>query len=71
MNNLSTLLRGDDPAWPEVRRWLNLSSRSVEILPVDRRQGELNILHLQASLESALGAMLYCQVQSGGLNTSS
>jgi len=64
MNNLSTLLRGDDPAWPEVRRWLDLSPRSVEILPVDRKQGELNLLHLQASLESALGAVAY---ETGGI----
>jgi hypothetical protein len=64
MNKLDRLLRGDDPAWPEVRRWLNLSPRSVEILPVDRKRGELNLLHLQASLDSALGAVAY---ETGGI----
>lgn len=64
MDNLNALLRGTNPAWPDVQRWLDLSPRSVEVLPVDRKQGELNLLHLQASVELALGAMA---LETGGI----
>jgi hypothetical protein len=58
------LLHGRDPAWPEVQRWLNTSPRTVEVLQSDRKQGELNLLYLHASIESALGAVA---LETGGI----
>src|SRR2546422_11683093 len=64
MTKLDALLSSRDPAWPHVRQWLDTSPRSAEILPGDRKRGESNLLHLEASIESALGAVA---LETGGI----
>ncbi len=56
---LEELLELDDPALPSVMEWAASAVRPVETLPVDAGAGAQNLLALQVSTRSTLGAIAY------------
>ncbi len=62
--SLAELIDIVDPAWPLVLEWLRSGRNDVEVLPVDREQGEATLLALQVTTRAPLGAVAF---ESGGL----
>ena len=56
---LEELLDLDQPALPDVRVWAASAVRPVEILPVEAGAGGENLVALQVTTRSALGAIAY------------
>ena len=63
MRTLAELTSTDDPAWPLVQQWL-AAAPGVEVLPVDHAKADAALTHLQVTLRSPMGAVVY---HTGGL----
>jgi len=64
MRGISELAETKDPAWPDVRAWVQNAKVPTEILPVVRRDGEKTLLALQVTARSPMGAIA---LESGGI----
>jgi hypothetical protein len=53
-----------DPGWPVVENMIRNATNKVEVLPVERPDGEKNLLAIQVTTRSPMGAIAY---QTGGL----
>lgn len=62
--DLSELLNKDDPAWPEVAEMIKTSENPVEVLEPDIGARDANLIKMQVSTRSVLGAIAY---ETGGL----
>lgn len=62
--SLEDLVDDDDPAMTEIAAWSAESARDVEIVPVDPERGAANLLALQITTRSSLGAIAY---ETGGV----
>lgn len=63
MRTLSDLTTTDDPAWSLVQQWLADAPQAVA-LPVERARAEAELVDLQVTLRSPMGAVAY---HTGGL----
>jgi hypothetical protein len=63
MRPLTELTNTSDPAWPLVQPWIG-AAPNVEVLPADRARADAALLHLQVTLRSPMGALVY---HTGGL----
>jgi hypothetical protein len=61
---LEQLLDVNDPGWPVVEQMIARATNKVEILPVERADGERTLLAIQVTTRSPMGAIAY---QTGGL----
>jgi len=61
---LQELLAVDEPAWPQVERWVKESLNLVEVLPPDEKQRQQALLDTQVTIRSPMGAIVY---HTGGL----
>ncbi|MFI6258206.1 hypothetical protein F4558_003030 [Micromonospora profundi] len=64
MRPLIELVESDDPAWPEVEAAAAAAPYPVEVLAADARQADAELLRLQVTSRSWLGAVVH---RSGGL----
>lgn len=64
MRSLEELIAVDDPALPELERWLASATNEVERLAVDRADGERTLVALQVTARSPMGALA---LHTGGL----
>lgn len=60
---LRELINTEEPAWPDILRWVHEAKNHVEVLPVDRARGESVLLALQVTTRSPMGAIA---LESGG-----
>lgn len=61
---LDQLLEKDQPAWPLVQDWIGQATNPVEVLPCSSEAGGTNLLGVQVTTRSPMGALAY---HSGGL----
>lgn len=61
---LADLIDNKDPAWPMVQEWIANAKNKVEVLPAELKDREENLLALQITTKSILGALVY---ETGGL----
>ena len=61
---LQELLTVDEPAWPQVERWLKDSRIPVEVLRPNEQEAQQALLETQVTLRSPMGAVVY---HTGGL----
>src|SRR4051812_445326 len=61
---LSELIDVKDPGWPLVQSWVNKSELCVDVLPSNENQRDAELLFLEISTRSILGAVAY---ESGGI----
>lgn len=64
MRSLIELVESDDPAWPEVEAAVAAAPYPVEVLVADARQADAELLRLQVTSRSWLGAVVH---RCGGL----
>ncbi|GAB3828954.1 DUF2625 family protein [Dactylosporangium cerinum] len=64
MYSLTELLDTDDPAWPEIEAVIAAAPYSVVVLDADTRRADLELLQVQVTTRSWLGAVVH---RSGGL----
>jgi hypothetical protein len=64
MRPLSELVNVEEPGIQLVREWTTKATNPVEILPGDRADGERNLLALQVTTRSPMGAIAY---ETGGI----
>lgn len=64
MRSLEALTSPDDPAWPEIQRWIADSPRSAEVLPLATADKGRCLYKLQVTTRSPLGALAW---ETGGL----
>jgi len=64
MRRISELINTDDPAWPEVQQWIAQATNAVEVLPVDKTRREAELLAVQVTTRSPMGAIVY---ETGGI----
>lgn len=57
--SLQTLIDTDDPAWPDVKKWIAGASNRVEVLPVDSNRAKSELYAVQVTLRSPMGAVVY------------
>jgi hypothetical protein len=53
-----------DPGWPTVEQAIARAKNEVQVLPVDRHEGEKTLLAIQVTTRSPMGAIAY---QTGGI----
>ncbi len=58
MRTLSDLTSTDDPAWPLVQQWLAAAPQAIA-LPVERARAGTELVDLQVTLRSPMGAVAY------------
>ena len=61
---LEQLLERTEPAWPLVQDWISQATNPVEVLPCSLEDGATNLLGVQVTTRSPMGALAY---NSGGL----
>jgi len=54
---LQELLETEDPAWPQLRRWLADAPNGANLWTTPRERGEATLYRLQAPASTTLGAM--------------
>jgi hypothetical protein len=64
MRSLEQLIDDKDPAWPIVEGMLARAKNQVEVLPVEREQGERTLVSIQVTTRSPMGTIAY---RTGGL----
>ena len=64
MRPLSELINTDEPAWPEVQKWIAGATNAVEVLPVNEADRDAALLAIQVTTRSPMGAIVY---ETGGL----
>ena len=64
MRTLSELVETDDPAWPEIEAAVAAAPYSVSVLEADPRQADDELVKLQVTTRSWLGAVVH---RTGGL----
>jgi len=63
-HTLQELLAVDEPAWPQVERWVKYSGSPIEVLPPEEQQRQQALLDTQVTVRSPMGAIVY---YTGGL----
>ncbi|MBP7861231.1 DUF2625 family protein [bacterium] len=64
LRQLDDLIEKNDPAWPELQKWIAEAKNPVEVLPANQADKESNLFDLQVTTKSILGAIIY---ETGGL----
>lgn len=64
MKTIEDLLDKDDPAFPILQEWINEAGNKVEVLPKIQSQAEFNLLKMNVTTHSLLGAVIY---ETGGI----
>ena len=65
MRTLDELIDKNEPAWPDVQRWVSEAKHHVEILPAaDHKQRQEALHAIQVTTRSPMGAIVY---ESGGI----
>ena len=64
MKTLTELVNTEEPGWDLIQGWLERSTNHYEILPKNQKRAENELLNVQVTTRSILGAVLY---ETGGI----
>ena len=64
MKTLEELINLDEPGWELVSEWLSEAKNKYELLPKDKQRAEKELLNIQVTTRSPMGAIIY---ETGGI----
>lgn len=64
MKPLESLINTEEPGWELVKEWLLEATNTYEILPKDKNRAEQELVNLQVTTRSPMGAIVY---ETGGI----
>ncbi|STY62188.1 DUF2625 domain-containing protein [Mannheimia haemolytica] len=64
MKRLDELINVEEPAFELIQEWLKEATNHYEILPKEQRRAEKELIHLQITTRSPMGAVIY---ETGGI----
>lgn len=68
MRALELLIDTNEPGWALIEEWLKEAKNGYEILPRDEDRAQIELLGLQVTTRSPMGALVYgcCGIVIGG-----
>lgn len=61
---LEQLINKDEPAWPQVKKWIDEATNKVEVLAKDKERADKTLYETQVTTRSPMGAIIY---ETGGI----